>query len=86
MAIRTPTTISIGRLQTLVDNEPLTFERTGNRDHGVLVDDIAVLADASEDQDKVPTPTGYFWLGGMMAMRGPKQQGPVRAVRTLVIE
>jgi len=31
MAIRTPTTISIGRLQTLVDNEPLTFERTGNR-------------------------------------------------------
>jgi hypothetical protein len=62
------------------------FERTGNRDHGVLVDDIAVLADASEDQDKVPTPTGYFWLGGMMAMRGPKQQGPVRAVRTLVIE
>ena len=29
---------------------------------------------------------GYFWLGSVRPMTGPKQQGPVRSVRTLVIE
>jgi hypothetical protein len=62
------------------------FERTGNRDYAVLVADIAALRGAPLENEKVPTPTGYFWLGNVRPMTGPKQQGPVRSVRTLVIE
>jgi hypothetical protein len=52
----------------------------------VLVNDIAALGDADPASDKVPTATGYYWLGSLTPMRGPRQQGLVRAVRTLVIE
>jgi hypothetical protein len=62
------------------------FERTGNRDYAVLVADIAALADPDPDIEKGPTPSGLFWLGRVMQMTGPKQQGPVRAVRTLVVD
>jgi hypothetical protein len=62
------------------------FQRTGNRDYTTLINDIAALSDAPAEEDKVPTPTGFFWLGSVKPMTGPKQKGPVRAVRTLVVE
>ena len=44
-----------------------------------------MLADADAQTEKVPTPTGYFWLGSVMPMTGPKQQGPVRVIVVAII-
>jgi hypothetical protein len=51
------------------------FERSGHRDHALLIRDIAVLANADEDHDAVPTADG-FWLGHTRRMRSAKDVTP----------
>jgi hypothetical protein len=61
------------------------FERTGNRDHALLVRDLAMLRDVPEDLNAGPTADGY-WLGDVDAMRGPEGRSRIRNVRTFVVE
>jgi hypothetical protein len=56
------------------------FERTGNRDHGVLVRDLAVLADAGADGDQVPAGDGY-WMGSTVQMQG--RHGVINSARSV---
>jgi hypothetical protein len=58
-------------------------ERTGHRDHGLLVRDLSLLAgvDTAGDAGEVPTPDGA-WVGTMVKMRGPKRTTRALNVRT----
>jgi len=62
------------------------MERTGLRDHGALLADLAALIGADETTERIPTPSGYFWLGAVLPMKGPRGETKVRSVRTLVID
>jgi hypothetical protein len=63
------------------------FERTGLRDHGMLVRDLAVLAAAGDDGDHVATPDGGYWLGSVIIMGGTdKVTARARHIRTWVDE
>jgi hypothetical protein len=60
-------------------------ERTGWRDHGALVRDLAVLADATDDGDRVPTNGGGYWRGRSEPMLGTDgSTATARNVRTWV--
>jgi hypothetical protein len=60
-------------------------ERSGLRDHAMLLRDLSVLAAADDADEKVATPDGGFWLGAMQVM-GDVHKVPVHArnVRTWV--
>ena len=61
------------------------FERTGHRDHERLLADLAVLAAAGDDDDRVATPEGGYWLGSMETMGGTDRVTALaRNVRTWV--
>jgi hypothetical protein len=61
------------------------FERTGLRDHAMLLRDLAVLVDAGDDGDRVATPEDGSWLGGVEPMRGSDGSiARARSIRTWV--
>jgi hypothetical protein len=60
------------------------FERSGSRDHGCLLADLAALTAPGDDDDRVATPGG-FWRGEMEVMEGTdKVTARARNVRTWV--
>jgi hypothetical protein len=44
------------------------IERGADRSHAALVRDLAVLADAGDDGDRVPTPGGGWWRGSVVTV------------------
>jgi hypothetical protein len=62
------------------------FERTGHRDHAMLVRDITALARTADCGDGIAVADGC-WLGGMTLMRGPdRAEATVLNIRTFVAE
>jgi hypothetical protein len=58
------------------------FERSGHRDHALLIRDLALLASADDvGGDEVATPEGC-WLGSVIGMKGDRGASRARNVRT----
>jgi hypothetical protein len=57
------------------------FERTGRRTHAALVADLAVLADAGPDGDRVAVGDGW-WMGAVVPMQGKHGITSARSIRT----
>jgi hypothetical protein len=57
-------------------------ERSGHRDHAILVRDLSLLASVDPgDGHEIETPDGC-WLGGVVGMKGPKVATRTRNIRT----
>jgi hypothetical protein len=57
------------------------FERTGKRDHAVLLGDLATLLDADDADDEVETDHG-LWIGSRVVMKSKSGKAIARSVRT----
>jgi hypothetical protein len=58
------------------------IERSGLRERGQFMRELAVLLTAGDDGDEIATPGGGFWIGPVIAMKGKDGATRARSVRT----